>query len=421
MVARASVTSRKSKAGAAAAPKAAVVKAAKRPAASVASPALKSTTKTPTKAIAKAAAKSAVESIGEPVTEAAPKSKPTPERQRKEINLALQGGGSHGAFSWGVLDELLRDGRVRIGAISGTSAGAMNAVLAADGLTEGGPERGSECARKKLENFWADIAQRARFSPLQRSPIDVLRGNWSLDNSPAYIFADTVQRVFSPTQLNPLQLNPLREVLLEHVDFARVHTCEQLQIFVAATNVKTGRVKIFDNANVTADAVMASACLPDLFPAVTINGEAYWDGGYAGNPPLFPLISRTQCSDIVVVQINPIEREGIPQTAAEIHSRISEITFNQSLLKELRAIEFVQRLIEQGAVDPKRYRSLRCHLIENQEALRPLGATSKMNAEWAFLVHLREIGRQTAAAWLTQNFDAIGQHGTMEIAPMLDE
>ncbi|MFZ4289775.1 patatin-like phospholipase family protein [Variovorax sp. HJSM1_2] len=393
----------------------------KRRAAAPAKPVLKSTTKPPTKAIAKAAAQSALESFGEPVTQAAPKAKPTPERQRKEINLALQGGGSHGAFSWGVLDELLRDGRVRIGAISGTSAGAMNAVLVADGMAEGGPERGSECARQKLEGFWADIAQRARFSPLQRSPLDVLRGNWSLDNSPVYTLLSAAQRMWSPTQLNPLQINPLREVLLAHVDFERVHACPLPQLFVAATNVKTGRVKIFDNVNVTADAVMASACLPDLFPAVEIGGESYWDGGYAGNPPLFPLISRTPCSDIVVVQINPIEREGIPHTAAEIHSRINEITFNQSLLKELRAIEFVQRLIEQGAVDPKRYRSLRCHLIENQEALRPLGATSKMNAEWAFLVHLREIGRQTAAAWLTQNFDALGERGTLQIGPMLDE
>jgi len=332
----------------------------------------------------------------------------------KSISLALQGGGAHGAFTWGVLDRLLEDERVDINAVSGTSAGAMNAVVMANGLAESGRDG----AKQQLEIFWRAVSDAARFSPIQRSALDIFMGNWNLDMSPAYIYSNMVSRFFAPAEFNPLKVNPLRDIVLEHVDFEQVTRCESVELHIAATNVETGRVRVFNRAEIDVDVIMASACLPQLFEAVEIDGVPYWDGGFAGNPPLFPFTGGKDSDDIVIVQINPIERVGTPKTASEIHNRINEITFNQSLLKELRAIEFVQRLLEKGALDKEDYRDLRVHVIENQEALNPLGASSKMNAEWRFLVHLRDIGRETASAWLEQQYQHIGQKSTVDLKAM---
>ncbi|MEZ5536258.1 MAG: patatin-like phospholipase family protein [Thiolinea sp.] len=331
----------------------------------------------------------------------------------KSINLALQGGGSHGAFTWGVLDRLLEDERLLIAAISGTSAGAMNAVLVADGLGNGG----RTVARERLASFWKAVSDAARFSPIQRTPIDRFMGNWSMDSSPGYLWFDMASRFFAPSQVNPLKLNPLRDILLEHVDFDDVRACQKLRLYISATNVETGRVRVFERGEVNADVVMASACLPFLFEAVEIDGAPYWDGGYAGNPPLFPLVAG-QCDDIVIVQINPIERAGTPTSAHEIHNRINEITFNQSLLKELRAIEFVHRLLEQGRLDAQEYHDMRIHIIENQDCLKPLGASSKLNAEWEFLTYLRDIGRLTASRWLEQHYAQLGKNSTVDLQAM---
>jgi len=329
----------------------------------------------------------------------------------KSINLALQGGGAHGAFTWGVLDSLLADGRIRIEAISGTSAGAMNAAVVADGLMRGGEEG----ARRLLHDFWFAVSEKARLSPLQRTPIDVLMGNWSLDSSPGFLLFDMLNRVVSPYDLNPLNVNPLRDLIVEMVDFEAVRSCGDVHLFISATNVETGRVKVFRQDELTADMVMASACLPFMFQAVEIEGVPYWDGGYMGNPVLFPFFRRCVSQDVVIVQINPIERRGVPRSARDILNRMNEITFNSSLLREFRAIEFVTRLIDDGRLDADDYKKVLVHMIHAEEELKPLNASSKMNAEWAFLEHLFEIGQQAGRDWLDANFSAIGEKATIDL------
>jgi len=332
----------------------------------------------------------------------------------KSINLALQGGGAHGAFTWGVLDRLLEDGRIYIEAISGTSAGAMNAVIVADGLMRAGEDG----ARESLARFWKGVSDAARLSPIQRGPIDIFMGNWSLDNSPSFILSDLLNRITSPYDVNPFNLNPLKDLLEREVDFDLVRSCDKIKIFVSATNVETGRVKVFNRHELTCEMVMASACLPFMFQAVEIDGVPYWDGGYMGNPVLFPFYNHSECDDIVIIQINPVERKGTPRTAREILNRVNEITFNSSLLKELRAIDFVQRLLDDGKLDSKDYRRLNVHLIEAQDRIMPLGASSKINAEWDFLRHLFEIGRDTAKEWIDSSYEHLGARSTVDIRTM---
>lgn len=334
----------------------------------------------------------------------------------KKVNLALQGGGAHGAFTWGVLDFLLEDGRLEIEAISGTSAGALNAVAVADGLVRGG----AEAARQCLHDLWAAISDVASWSPVKRAPLDVFMGNWSLDHSPAFWWADMLSRMTSPYVFNPLDYNPLRDIVDKHVDFDRVRRCDELRLFISATNVETGRVKVFDHNELSLDMVMASTCLPQMFKAVEIDGVPYWDGGYMGNPSLFPFNHASSSDDVIIVQINPIERPGTPTTAQEIMNRMNEITFNASLLRELRAIDFVRRLLDEGKLDEGDYRRLNVHIIGNQEALNPLGATTKMNAEWRFLQHLHDIGRETASRWLDEHFEAIGSRSTVDLRDMFE-
>lgn len=329
----------------------------------------------------------------------------------KPINLALQGGGAHGAFSWGVLDKLLEDGRIQIEAISGTSAGAMNAVIVADGLMKGG----KEAAREALQAFWKAVSHAAKASPIRRSPIDVFMGHWSLDHSPSYLFFDLLNRVASPYELNPFNINPLRDLVAQQVDFESVRACDKMKIFISATNVETGRVKVFRRAELTADAVMASACLPFMFQAVEIEGVPYWDGGYMGNPVLFPFFRNCHSNDVVVVQINPLFRAGTPRTARDILNRVNEITFNSSLMREFRAIDFVDRLIEEGILDTAHYKHVLIHMVHGEAEIKPLGASSKLNAEWAFLTHLRDIGREAGADWLDQHFDKLGRASTVDL------
>jgi NTE family protein len=335
----------------------------------------------------------------------------SPEPGPRRINLALQGGGAHGAFTWGVLDYLLEEGRVEIEAISGTSAGSMNAAVVADGLMKGGRDG----AREALERFWRAMSCAAHTSPIQRSPLDVLRGNWSLDHSPSYLLFDMLSRTVSPYDVNPLNINPLRDLIAAQVDFETVRACDRIKLFVSATCVRTGRVRVFRTPELTPDAVMASACLPFLFQAVEIDGEAYWDGGYMGNPVIYPLIYNCASRDILIVQVNPVERPEVPRTARDILNRVNEISFNSSLLRELRVIEFVTRLLDEGSLDATRYKRMLMHRIDGGEGLRGLGASSKLNAEWPFLVHLRDIGRDAAATWLDQNFDLLGRQSTIDI------
>ena len=334
----------------------------------------------------------------------------------KPVNLALQGGGAHGAFTWGVLDRILDDGRLAIAGVSGTSAGAMNAVALADGYTRAGPDG----ARAALDHFWRTMSEGAKNSPLKRTHYDKLTGYWGLDRNPVYHMMDAMTRIASPYQLNPMNMNPLRDLLEKSIDFEMVRNCTAFKLFISATNVESGKVKVFPRADLTADMVMASTCLPTMFQAVEIDGVPYWDGGYMGNPALFPFHGQTGSDDIVVIQINPIERKGAPKTPQDIQNRMNEISFNGSLLKELRAIDFVDRLIAQGKLSTEDYAQVRVHIIEDQAELKPLGASSKMNTEWAFLTKLRDMGRETAAQWLDRNFEAIGQRSTVDLSAMFE-
>jgi NTE family protein len=328
----------------------------------------------------------------------------------KTVNLALQGGGAHGAFTWGVMDRLLEDGRVHFEGVSGTSAGAMNAVVLADGYLQGGVDG----ARQALHDFWMAAAAEGTRSPIQRNPINRLLNDWSLDNSWTYQYFDSLSRVVSPYQLNPLNLNPLRGLLDAQVDFDRVRHCTAMKLFISATNVHTGRVRVFDTTELTADVVMASACLPMLFHAVEIDGVPYWDGGFMGNPVMFPFFDSCGSRDVLLIQINPIERTSTPRSARDIINRLNEITANSSLMKELRAIEFVSRLIDQGKLDPGEYRQVLLHRVYDDE-LERLSASSKLNAESAFLEYLRDLGREAAQRWLDSCFEHVGQRSSVDL------
>ncbi|HXV23908.1 MAG TPA: patatin-like phospholipase family protein [Alphaproteobacteria bacterium] len=328
------------------------------------------------------------------------------------INLALQGGGAHGAFTWGVLDRLLEEERIDFEGISATSAGAMNACVLAYGMTLGGREG----AKSALANFWRRISHAASFSPLQPGPIEKLMGLRSLEFSPNFLFFDLLTRLLSPYQFNPMNLNPLRQVLLQTVDFESLrHARCKIKLFLSATNVRTGKIKVFDNDEIGPDAVLASGCLPFLFQAVEIDGEAYWDGGYMGNPAIFPLIYGCDSRDVVVVHVNPIVRQDLPRSATEILNRINEISFNSSLMREMRAISFVTHLIDENEAEAEKLKRMLVHSIANEKEMSELSVASKLNADWEFLTHLRDVGRAAAEEWLAANFDRLGKETTIDL------
>ncbi|HLL28205.1 MAG TPA: patatin-like phospholipase family protein [Xanthobacteraceae bacterium] len=335
------------------------------------------------------------------------------------MNLALQGGGAHGAFTWGVLDRLLEDERIAFEAISGTSAGAMNAVVLASGYHKGGRQG----AREALAKFWRAVSHDGRLSPIQRGMMDRLFGNWSFDNNPMFLALDVASRFVSPYDINPFNINPLRDILESEVDFEAVRASRDVKLFISATNVRTGKVRVFTRNEITPDVVMASACLPFLFKAVEIGGTPYWDGGYVGNPPLFPFFRSTDSDDIILVQTNPAEREETPQTARDILNRINEITFNASLISEFRAIGFVSRLVEGGFLRrlarKAGYRRMLLHRIAADEELAAMTSSSKFNVEWSFFQHLRDIGRTETEAFLKKNFSALGRRSTLDLRKQL--
>ncbi|MEM7602217.1 MAG: patatin-like phospholipase family protein [Verrucomicrobiota bacterium] len=305
----------------------------------------------------------------------------------------------------------MEDGRIDITGISGTSAGAINAALIAEGATRDG----ADGAREALENFWMKMSRLGNFSIIQRTPFDRMMGNWTLDFSPGRMMYDAFIRTFSPYEFNPMGFNPLKELIEETIDFDYVRRCSSFKLFMCATNVRTGKTKIFTGDEITADAVMASACLPEVYQAVEIDGEHYWDGGFMGNPPLYPLFYNTDCSDIVLVQINPIERQKVPGTAREIHNRVNEITFNSTLLRELRMVEFVSRLIDDGKLSNDEYMRVNMHKIGAGPEMSKLSASSKLNLEQEFLIYLRDVGRHTADEWLEENFKQIGKKSTLDL------
>jgi NTE family protein len=333
----------------------------------------------------------------------------------KKINLALQGGGAHGAFTWGVLDHLLQDERLVIEGISGASAGALNAVMLADGLARGGREE----ARKRLAEFWRGASADGNLPRLQRAVIDRLFSFFPFEGSPVAAWFDVLSQFISPYDFNPLNINPLKELIEKFVDFGAIQRCREPQLFISATNVTTGRLRVFAGPKVTADAVMASACLPTLFRAVEIDGAPYWDGGYMGNPAIFPFFRATETEDVLVVQINPRVRQVPPTSSQEIMNRLNEITFNSSLLAEFRAIDFVRRLIDQKRLPrgtgPGEYRRINVHRIALDEAFRKLTATSKLNSDYDFFVMLRNGGRRAARNFLDAHFDDLGRDGTIDL------
>jgi len=349
--------------------------------------------------------------------------------KRQQIDLALQGGGSHGAFTWGVLDRLLQDDSLEIAGVSGTSAGAMNAVALAAGLMEGGRDGAREC----LGRFWRRVAQTSPFHALEMGPAAAL---WGPDNpwlaawtAPWRQAVSVLGSQFSPYQLNPLNLNPLRDVLRETVDFDRVCGCNKTQLFIAATQVRTGALRTFRQHELSVDVVLASACLPLLFQAVEIDGEAYWDGGYAGNPTLLPLISESAAQDLLLVQINPSLRDEVPVSAEAILDRINEVTFNASLLKELRSIALLKQLIADEGRPGYHYRNplfaridaLKVHRVEGGQALAELGAGSKVQTQWPFLSMLFERGAEAADRWLHENRRHIGRRSTLDLREAFGE
>lgn len=333
--------------------------------------------------------------------------------ERRALNLALQGGGSHGAFTWGVLDALLEDGRFEFPGISGTSAGAMNAVALAHGFASAAQDphlhphqrHMAACARarKSLRALWEGVGTLGYFTlGMSGNPLLGMMSQW-----------------LSPYQANPLDINPLRMLLQRTVDFEQLRCADALpgmpKLFICATNVRTGKGEVFTRQRVSTDAVMASACLPQLYKAVEVEGEHYWDGGFSGNPALYPLIYETACADLLLVQINPVEQTSLPSTAAEIAERVNEVTFNASLLGELRAIDFVRRLLAEGKLDPQRYKNVLLHRIDGGAALSTLGAASKTRADLAFVLKLFELGRAQGQLWAQTHFADVGVRQTLQI------
>ena len=336
-----------------------------------------------------------------------------PSKIEKRINLALQGGGAHGAFTWGVLDKLLEDGRIGIDGICATSAGTMNACVFAWGLHKGGPDE----ARKLLADFWKQISDIGQASnPFSSVPWKQF-GPFDAFEKLSFFMLDSVTRLLSPDQLNPFDVNPLRTVLEGIVDFEELHHCDT-KLFISTTKVQSGKVEVFSTANVTIDVAMASACLPLLFKAVSINGEDHWDGGYVGNPSLFPLFYATDSSDLLIVHINPIERLKTPHTAAGIMNRINEISFNSSLLSEMRGLAFMKKLLKYDMLKDEfkdNFEDILVHSIRADEALIDLPMSSKFKTDWVFLQELRDKGRDAMAAWLDENFDDLGVRDTVNL------
>ena len=320
----------------------------------------------------------------------------------RRINLALQGGGSHGAFTWGVLDRLLEEESIVVDGISGASAGAMNAVVYADGMQDGG----AAGAKKALHDFWKAVSDMPNIGELEIPSLMQFAGAG----------LDLLSRMFSPSEINPLNINPLRDMLNAQIDFARLRQHSPVKLFICATNVKSGRVRVFDNAELSCDVLLASSCLPFAFQAAEVNGEYFWDGGYMGNPPLFPLFEQTATRDIMIVQVNPIERDEVPDTSLEIIDRLNEISFNTPLMLELRGIDLVNRMLAKNLADASQYQPLYIHAVDAESQMRQFSASSKSDSAWAFLQKLHQIGRQAADKWLVENLDAIGKRSSVDIA-----
>jgi NTE family protein len=344
----------------------------------------------------------------------------TENTESKKINLAFQGGGSHGAVTWGVADRLLEDPRIEVDAISGCSAGAINAAAVAYGLFKGGKEG----ARETMEQVWRRVSDAGKmYSPVHSDVFPMIPGAADFMNALSFQAFDVMSRAMSPYQFNPFDINPLRDILNHCIDFEALRHCTTTKLFIAATNVKSGKVHVFHCKDISTDVVCASACLPFLFKAVEVDGEHYWDGGYMGNPVLFPFFYEAEASDIVIVHVNPIERDEVPTTAPEIMNRINEITFNSSLMRELRSISFVHKLLDDGWLKDEyrdRLRDIRIHSIRSDKAIADYDISSKFRTDWGFLSELKNRGRHIANSWLTENFDKVGEKSSVDLRAMFE-
>jgi NTE family protein len=336
----------------------------------------------------------------------------SPENNLRHVSLALQGGGSHGAFTWGVIDRLLREETIEIDGISGTGSGAINGAVVASGYAKGG----AEGARKALEEFWQHWSNFSFFGSVHASLFDRFNGNWNLDESIGSLVSQFFERFVSPYQANPLNYSPMRICLGSGIDFESVRH-SPVKLFASATNVRTGKIRVFEPHEITVDTLLASACLPQVEQAVIIDDEPYWDGGLMGNPPVFPLIYNCRAHDIVLVQLDPITHEGVPRSSAEITDRLNEITFNANLMREMRAIAFVTKLIDDGAKGKEigRLRRMHVHMIGDEQPMRQLGFASKFNTDLAFLLYLKELGELAAEKWLDENLAAVGHRSTLDL------
>jgi NTE family protein len=333
----------------------------------------------------------------------------------KRINVALQGGGAHGAFGWGVLDKLMEDGRIEVDAMSATSAGAMNATVFAYGYMKGGRDG----ARQTLETFWRRTSDAGKMSsPVKSTPIDAWLRAFGMQEPMAYRAFEFMTHVMSPYEFNPLNLNPLKTLLTDTVDFDELRTCTSTKLRLCATSVRTGKARIFKNEEISPEAVLASACLPLVFQAVEVDGEHYWDGGYIGNPAIYPLIYDAETPDILIVHINPIVREELPRRSADIMNRINEISFNSSLMREMRAIAFVSKLIDDDWLKPEmkdKLSRVHVHAIRSDDVMSAFSVASKFNTDWDFLTHLRDLGREAAALWLDTHFNDINTRSSVDV------
>lgn len=324
----------------------------------------------------------------------------------KQITLALQGGGSHGAFTWGVLDRLLEEERLHIEGISGTSAGAMNAVV----LAYGYEMNGKEGARKALHDFWKTISMKGAFSPYHTGFFNPLGADWS----PLALWFDMISQLFSPYQLNPSDFNPLRDMIEETIDFEKLKKCGKIRLFISATNVNTNHLHVFTNNQLSCDVLMASACLPYMHQAVKINGEYFWDGGFMGNPVLEPLVRQCETTDTIIVQVNPTYRKELPRFAMDISDRLNEVTFNSNLMREIRSYLDVTRMIEKGYINDPRIERAYFHIIPISHELSHLGVRSKLDTSWALLQRFFNAGRKEAEMWLDKHFEDIGHRSTLD-------
>jgi len=327
----------------------------------------------------------------------------------KVVNLALQGGGSHGAFTWGVLDRLLEEEALHFEGITGTSAGAVNAVVLADGLAAGGRAG----ARDALRVYWQKVSALSARGLFRPSLIDKGSPDFGLEHSPGFWFLEPMTYFASPYQMNPLNFNPFKDLLAEAVNFDRVRQQTEVKLFLCATNVQTAKVKIFVGKELRVEHVLASTCLPLLMQAVEVDQEYYWDGSYAGNPAIYPLVYECEARDILMVHITPAERPGVPTTSPAIMNRMQEISFNTSLIREMRMIASYNKMIEQGRMEGGK--RMLVHVIEAEEFIRAFSWSSRLNADWDFLLHLHSMGRARADQWLEANFDQLGIESTVDL------